>query len=62
MMYVLYTLKLKLWLRRNPVSKSFYCANKPYTRRLKSNCFEGETRTLKYTRATLWRWRYKGGT
>jgi len=28
-MYDLYALKLKLWLRRNPVSKSFYYANRP---------------------------------
>jgi len=29
MIYVLYVLKLKLWLRSNPVSKSFYYAIRP---------------------------------
>jgi len=47
-MYVLYALKLKLWLRRNPVWKSFfYCANKPYTRGLKLKLLRGRKENLK---------------
>jgi len=46
-MHVLYALKLKLRLRINPVSKSFYCANKPYTMGLNLKFFECEKRTIK---------------
>ena len=42
MMHVLYALKLKLRLSRNPFIKSFYCANKPYTRGLKLKLLRNE--------------------
>jgi len=45
-MYVLYALKLKIWLRSNPVSKLFYNMQKGHRPGAsKSNCSKGETRT-----------------
>jgi len=46
-MYVLYALKLKLWVRRNLVSKSFYCANKPYTMGLELKLLRGRNEDFK---------------
>jgi len=46
-MYILYAFKLKLWLRRNPVSKSFHCANKPYTSVLKLRLLRGRNGDFK---------------
>jgi len=46
-MYILYAFKLKLWLRRNPVSKSFYWANKPYTSVLKLRLLRGRNGDFK---------------
>jgi len=65
-MYILYALKLKLWLSRNPISYSFYYAINHTPGVSNSIWFKGETRTLKkpgphydYPRAA---WRHKGGT
>jgi len=44
--YVLYGLNLKLWLRKNPVSKSFYCVRKPY-RGLKLKLLRGRNDEFK---------------
>jgi len=52
-MYILYALKLKLWLRRNPVSKSFYCANKPYTRGLKLKLLRGRNEDFKINQGRI---------
>jgi len=46
-MYFLYALKLKRLLRRNPASKIFHWATRPYARDLNSNCSKGETRISK---------------
>jgi len=52
-MYVLHALKLKLWLRRKPVSKSLYSANKPYTMGLKLKSLRGRNEDFKINQGRI---------
>jgi len=52
-MYVLYVLKLKLYWRRNAISKSFYCANEPYTTGLKFKLLRGQNEDFKINQGRI---------